>query len=621
MERIWLKQYPAGVPSDIDVTQYSSLVELLEESFAKFRDRKAFICMDKSISYRDLDEMSLALAAFLQSKGLQKGARVALMMPNVLQYPIATAAVLRAGFAVVNVNPLYTPRELEHQLKDSGAEAVIVLENFATTVQQVMAKTAVKHVIVGSMGDLLGIKGMIVNLVVRRVKKMVPAYSIPGATGFNDAIAAGRNMKLNTPKLVPDDVAFLQYTGGTTGVSKGATLLHRNILANVLQNDAWLQPALAKPPHIDQLFIVCALPLYHIFALTACFLLAMRAGGVNLLIPNPRDMPGFIKELAKYQVNSFPAVNTLYNGLLHTPGFDKLDFSKLKTSFGGGMATQKTVAEAWLKTTGCALSEGYGLSETSPTLTCNPADTDKFSGSIGLPVPSTYISIRDDDGNEVPLGEAGEICAKGPQVMAGYWNRPDETAKVMTPDGYFRTGDIGVMTEDGFTKIVDRKKDMILVSGFNVYPNEIEEADREPSRGAGMRRDRRARRALRRNRQGVHRQEGPEPHRRGHHQVLRHTTNQLQGAEADRVQDRPAEDQRRKDPAPRTARREKGGGLRRTLSVIPGRSEGPGPEVRNSGFDASHRPGMTVGSSNHGEVLSSRPRNALRQPCKICKEN
>ena len=475
MERIWLEQYPAGVPADIDVTQYASLVELLEESFAKFADRKAFICMDKSISYRDLDEMSRSLGAYLQSKGLQNGARVALMMPNVLQYPVATAAVLRAGYAVVNVNPLYTPRELEHQLKDSGAEAVIVLENFATTVQQVIARTAVKHVIIGSMGDLLGLKGMIVNLVVRRVKKMVPAYSLPDAVTFNDAIAAGRGMKLNKPKLGPDDVAFLQYTGGTTGISKGATLLHRNILANVLQNDAWLQPALRKPPHLDQLFIVCALPLYHIFALTACFLLAMRAGGVNLLIPNPRDMAGFIKELAKYQVNSFPAVNTLYNGLLNSPGFDKLDFSKLKTSFGGGMATQKAVAEKWLKVTGCPLSEGYGLSETSPTLTCNPADTDKFSGSIGIPVPSTWLSIRDDDGNELQLGEAGEICAKGPQVMAGYWNRPDETAKVMTADGYFRTGDIGVMTPDGYTKIVDRKKDMILVSGFNVYPNEIEE--------------------------------------------------------------------------------------------------------------------------------------------------
>jgi long-chain acyl-CoA synthetase len=475
MERIWLKQYPAGVPADIDVTQYASLVELLEESFAKFRDRKAFICMDKSISYRDLDQMSLALASFLQSRGLQKGARIALMMPNVLQYPISTAAVLRAGYAVVNINPLYTPRELEHQLKDSGAEAVIVLENFASTVQKVIASTQVKHVIVGSMGDLLGLKGVIVNLVVRRVKKMVPAFSLPNAISFNDALAAGRNMKLNKPKLAPDDVAFLQYTGGTTGISKGATLLHRNILANVLQNDAWLQPALKKPPHVEQLFIVCALPLYHIFALTACFLLAMRAGGVNLLIANPRDMAGFIKELSKYQVNSFPAVNTLYNGLLNSPGFDKLDFSKLKNSVGGGMATQKAVAEKWLKVTGCPLSEGYGLSETSPTLTCNPADADGFSGSIGIPVPSTWLSIRDDDGNELPLGEAGEICAKGPQLMAGYWNRPDETAKVMTADGYFRTGDIGVMTPDGYTKIVDRKKDMILVSGFNVYPNEIEE--------------------------------------------------------------------------------------------------------------------------------------------------
>jgi long-chain acyl-CoA synthetase len=475
MERIWLKQYPAGVPADIDVTHYASLVELLEESFAKFADRKAFICMDKSISYRDLDEMSRALGAYLQGKGLKQGARVALMMPNVLQYPIATAAVLRAGYAVVNVNPLYTPRELEHQLKDSGAEAIIVLENFATTVQKVIASTAVKHVIIGSMGDLLGLKGMIVNLVVRRVKKMVPAYSLPGAVLFNDAVTSGRGMKFNKAKISPDDVAFLQYTGGTTGVSKGAMLLHRNILANVLQNDAWLQPALVQPPHVEQLFIVCALPLYHIFALTACYLLAMRAGGVNLLIPNPRDMGGFIKELMKYQVNSFPAVNTLYNGLLHHPEFGKIDFSKLKLSNGGGMAVQRPVAEQWKKLTGCSIAEGYGLSETSPTLTCNTADSAEFNGSIGIPVPSTYISIRDDAGNEVPLGEPGEICAKGPQVMAGYWNRPDETAKVMTSDGYFRTGDIGVMNADGYTKIVDRKKDMILVSGFNVYPNEIEE--------------------------------------------------------------------------------------------------------------------------------------------------
>jgi len=475
MERIWLKQYPPGVPADIEPTQYASLVDLLEESFTKFADRKAFICMDKSISYRDLDQMSVALAAYLQGRGLQRGARVAIMMPNVLQYPVATAAVLRAGFAVVNVNPLYTPRELEHQLKDSGAEAIIVLENFAHTVEQVIAKTEVKHVIVAAMGDLLGFKGVIVNLVVRRVKKMVPAWSLPGAVSFNDALSAGRGMTFNKPKLSPGDVAFLQYTGGTTGVSKGATLLHRNIVANVLQNDAWLQPALAAPPHVDQLMIVCALPLYHIFALTACYLLAVRAGGCNLLIPNPRDIPGFIKELAKYQVNSFPAVNTLYNGLMHHPDFKKLDFSKLKISNGGGMAVQRPVADQWKAITNCFIAEGYGLSETSPTLTCNPATATEFTGTIGIPVPSTYISIRDDDGNEVPLGQAGEICAKGPQVMSGYWNRPEDSAKVMTADGYFRTGDIGIMDEKGYTKIVDRKKDMILVSGFNVYPNEVEE--------------------------------------------------------------------------------------------------------------------------------------------------
>jgi long-chain acyl-CoA synthetase len=475
MERIWLKQYPPGVPADIDTTQYASLVELLEESFAKFADRKAFICMDKSITYRELDQLSSALAAYLQSKGLAKGARVAIMLPNVLQYPVATAAALRAGYAIVNVNPLYTPRELEHQLRDSGAEAIVVLENFAHTVQQVIGRTAVKHVIVGSMGDLLGLKGVIVNLVVRRVKKLVPAWSLPGSVAFNDALGAGRAITFKKPKIAPDDVAFLQYTGGTTGVSKGATLLHRNIVANVLQNDAWLQPALAAPPHVDQLLIVCALPLYHIFALTACYLLAVRAGGCNLLIPNPRDIPGFIKELLKYQVNSFPAVNTLYNGLLHHPEFKKVDFSKLKISNGGGMAVQRPVAEQWKKLTGCSIAEGYGLSETAPTLTCNPATAAEFNGSIGIPVPSTYISIRDDAGNEVPLGEAGEICAKGPQVMAGYWNRPEETAKVMTADGYFRTGDIGVMSPDGYIKIVDRKKDMILVSGFNVYPNEVEE--------------------------------------------------------------------------------------------------------------------------------------------------
>ena len=476
MERIWLKQYPPGVPADIEPTQYASLVDLLEESFAKFADRKAFICMDKSISYRDLDQMSVALAAYLQGRGLQRGARVAIMMPNVLQYPVATAAVLRAGYAVVNVNPLYTPRELEHQLKDSGAEAIIVLENFAHTVEQVIARTQVKHVIVASMGDLLGFKGVIVNLVVRRVKKMVPAWSLPGAVAFNDALSAGRGMTFSKPKLSPGDVAFLQYTGGATGLSKGATLLHRNIVANVLQNDAWLQPALAAPPHVDQLMVVCALPLYHIFALTACYLLAVRAGGCNLLLPNPRDIPGFIKELAKYQVNSFPAVNTLYNGLMHHPDFKKLDFSKLKISNGGGMAVQRPVADQWKAITGCFIAEGYGLSETSPSASCNPTTSTEYTGTIGVPLPSTSMKLLDDEGREVTtLGEPGEIAIKGPQVMAGYWQRPDETAKVMTEDGYFKSGDIGVMDARGFFKIVDRKKDMVLVSGFNVYPNEVEE--------------------------------------------------------------------------------------------------------------------------------------------------
>jgi long-chain acyl-CoA synthetase len=475
VDRFWLRSYPASVPPDIDYHQYRSLVQLLEESFRKYGSSVAFSCMGADMTYRELGERSAAIAAWLQGRGLGKGKRVAIMMPNILPYPVVLAGVLRAGATVVNVNPLYTPRELEHQLRDSGAEAIVVLENFATTVQKVIPDTMLKQVIVCSMGDLLGLKGVIVNLVVRRVKKMVPAYSIPTAVTFNDALAAGRGRTFNKPKITPDDVAFLQYTGGTTGVSKGATLLHRNIVANVLQNDAWLQPAMTAPPQIDQLLIVCALPLYHIFALTVCFLLAMRSGGVNLLIPNPRDIPGFIKELMKYQVNSFPAVNTLYNGLLHHPDFKKVDFSKLKISTGGGMAIQRPVAEQWKKATGCSIAEGYGLSETSPSLTCNTATSAEFTGSIGLPMPSTYISIRDDDGNEVPLGEAGEICAKGPQVMAGYWNRPDETAQVMTKDGYFRTGDIGVMSAEGYTKIVDRKKDMILVSGFNVYPNEIEE--------------------------------------------------------------------------------------------------------------------------------------------------
>ncbi|PWB64844.1 MAG: long-chain fatty acid--CoA ligase, partial [Bradyrhizobiaceae bacterium] len=441
MERIWLKSYPAGVPAEIDPGQYESVVALLEESFAKHRDRRAFICMDKALTYGQVDEMSRAFAAYLQGSGLKQGDRVALMMPNVLQYPIATAGVLRAGMTVVNVNPLYTPRELEHQLIDSGAEAIVILENFASTLEKVIGATRLKHVVVASMGDLLGFpKGAIVNLVVRRVKKLVPAYSLPGATSFNAALAAGRGKTLHTRKIGPADVAFLQYTGGTTGVSKGATLTHRNIVANVLQNDAWLQPTLSKEPRVEQLFVVTALPLYHIFALTACFLLGVRAGGVSLLIPNPRDIPGLIKELSKYEIHDFKAVNTLFNALLNHPDFGKIDFSKLKISVGGGMAVQKAVADRWVKATGCAIAEGYGLSETSPSLTCNPGDVKEFTGTIGLPFPSTDIAIRDDAGNDMPLGEPGEICARGPQVMAGYWQRPEETAKVMTKDGFFRTG-------------------------------------------------------------------------------------------------------------------------------------------------------------------------------------
>jgi long-chain acyl-CoA synthetase len=475
MERVWLKNYPPGVPADIDPSRYTSLVALLDESFKQFRADRAFVCMDKVLTYGEVDEMSRALAAWLQSRGLKPGARVAIMMPNVLQYPVAIAAVLRAGYTVVNVNPLYTPRELEFQLKDSGAEAIIVLENFARTLQQALGKTDVKHVVVASMGDLLGlVKGAIVNVVVRRVKKMVPAYELPNFTAFNDAISAGKSLPFNQPKIGPDDIAFLQYTGGTTGVAKGAMLLHRNVVANTLQVDAWLQPLLGKEPKVDRLTIVTALPLYHIFALTACFLLGVRTGSFCLLIPNPRDLPNLIKELKKYKVNSFPAVNTLYNGLLHHPDFKTVDWSMLKCSNGGGMAVTKAVADKWYAATGSAIIEGYGLSETSPVLTCNPANATEWSGTIGLPVPSTEIAIRDDNGNDLPFGEAGEICARGPQVMAGYWQRADETAKVMTSDGFFRTGDVGTMDGQGYVKIVDRKKDMILVSGFNVYPNEVE---------------------------------------------------------------------------------------------------------------------------------------------------
>jgi long-chain acyl-CoA synthetase len=475
VDRFWLKNYPKGVPADIDVSQYESLVQLLDEAFKKYGSLPAYTCMGVTMTYKQLDMNSAAIGAWLQSKGLGKGKRVAIMMPNVLQYPVVLAGVLRAGATVVNVNPLYTPRELEHQLKDSGADAIFILENFATTLQQVQDKVPTKTVIVCSMGDLLGFpKGLIVNFVVRNVKKMVPAYSLPSAAKFLDVLADGLKMSLKPVQVGHDDVAFLQYTGGTTGLSKGATLLHRNIIANMLQSEAWYQPALSKLKPGEHPITITALPLYHIFALTVCAMMSMRIGGHCVLVPNPRDIPGFVKELAKYKFHVFPAVNTLFNGLLNNDEFRKLDFSRLILSAGGGMAVQEAVAKRWLEATGCPICEGYGLSETSPVATANRTDTDKFTGTIGLPVPNTEIAILDDDGKYLPVGSTGEIAIRGPQVMAGYWQHPDETAKVMTADGFFRSGDIGIMDADGYTRIVDRKKDMILVSGFNVYPNEVE---------------------------------------------------------------------------------------------------------------------------------------------------
>ncbi|HEY1103951.1 MAG TPA: long-chain-fatty-acid--CoA ligase [Burkholderiaceae bacterium] len=475
-DRIWLSAYPPGVPADIDPSAYSSLVGLMEEAFKKHAAKTAYSFMGKNVSFAQTDSLSQAFGAYLQGLGLVKGDRVALMMPNVPQYPVAVAAVLRAGFVVVNVNPLYTPRELEHQLKDSGSKAIVIIENFAKTLEQCIAATPVKHVVLCAMGDMLGlIKGSIVNYVVRNVKKMVPAYSLPGAVRFNDAVARGTRGTLKRPEIRPDDMALLQYTGGTTGVSKGAVLLHRNVIANVLQSEAWNEPAMAKVPAGEQPTAICALPLYHIFAFTVNMMLGMRTGGKTILIPNPRDLPAVLKELSQHTFHSFPAVNTLFNGLANHPDFNTVNWSNLKISVGGGMAVQGAVAKLWLDKTGCPICEGYGLSETSPSASCNPVTSTEYSGTIGVPIPGTYFKLLDDDGNEVPTGQPGEIAIKGPQVMAGYWQRPDETAKVMTPDGYFKTGDIGVVDARGYYKIVDRKKDMVLVSGFNVYPNEVED--------------------------------------------------------------------------------------------------------------------------------------------------
>ena len=474
MEKIWLKHYPAGVPADIDPNKYQSIRDLFEESVASFGERPAYYCMGREITFADIERMSAAFGAWLQAQGLQKGERVALMMPNVLQYPVALFGVLRAGLVVVNVNPLYTPRELEHQLRDSGAKAIVILENFAHTLEQVVAKPPVKHIVVAAMRDLLGLaKGALVNFVVRNLKKMVPAFEFDNAVRFNDVLAAASRMTLSKAEIAPGDIAFLQYTGGTTGVSKGAMLLNRNITANLTQVEAWLDPFLSEEDRRNYI-IITALPLYHIFSLTVNCLMMLKIGGKNVLIVNPRDIPGFVKELANHKYTTITGVNTLFNGLMHHPDFEKLDFSALRISNGGGMAVQKAVAEKWKRITGVTLIEGYGLTETSPVATTNPPDLKEFNGSIGLPVPSTEISIRDDAGNELPLGEPGEICIRGPQVMAGYWQRPEDTASVTTADGFFRSGDIGIMDEKGYTRIVDRKKDMILVSGFNVYPNEIE---------------------------------------------------------------------------------------------------------------------------------------------------
>ena len=471
MEKIWLKQYPPGVPAEIDVNEYASLRDIFEESASKYASRPSFTCMGKSITFAELDTLSAAFGAWLQGIGGGKGTRVALMMPNILQYPVCLFGTLRAGATVVNVNPLYTARELEHQLVDSGAEVIVVLENFAHTLAEVVHKSKVKHVIVTSMGELLGAKGLLVNFVVRRVKKMVKPWSIANTVHLSDVLAQGRRRSLQRVAIAHDDVAFLQYTGGTTGVAKGAMLLNRNIVANLLQARAWLTPVL--DPNRREI-IVTPLPLYHIFSLTANCLVFMTLGGENLLIPNPRDIPGFVKTLRKVPFTAFTGVNTLFNALVNNAAFANLSFSSLRLVLGGGMAVQEAVAKRWKEITGVTLIEAYGLTETSPAATINPLNLAAYNGSIGLPVPSTSIVLRDDAGKDVPLGSPGEICIKGPQVMAGYWNRPEETAKVMTPDGYFMSGDIGVMDERGFIRIVDRKKDMILVSGFNVYPNEIE---------------------------------------------------------------------------------------------------------------------------------------------------
>ena len=478
MEKIWFSEYQkTGIPETVELpAENTSLNDVFERNFQKFASRDAFIFMDKVLTFGQLDEESRKFATYLQSLGLAKGSRVAVMMPNVLQYPIVALGVFRAGYVLVNVNPLYTSRELEHQLNDSGSEALVIIENFAAVYQAILGKTPVKHVVVASVGDLLGtLKGTIVNFVLRSVRKQVPVWDIPGHVRFNAAMSKVNVNNYKRPSLTLSDTAVLQYTGGTTGVSKGAELTHRNLVANMLQCDGIFQSKFGNQDGQPDDRIFCALPLYHIFAFMVCALYGMYKGQANVLIPNPRDLPAVIKELRKYQPTFFPAVNTLFNALVNNEEFKQLDHSKMKMAMGGGMAVLPSTAEAWKKVTGTNIIEGYGLSETSPVATANPPASMEFSGSIGIPLPLTDVAILDDDGNEVPLGEQGEISIRGPQVMKGYWNRADETAKVMTEDGFFRTGDIGVMDPRGYVKIVYRKKDMILVSGFNVYPSEIEE--------------------------------------------------------------------------------------------------------------------------------------------------
>ena len=472
MERIWLKSYQAGVPAEVDLNEFKSIGDLFAKSVAQYGSRKAYINMDKALTYAELEKLSANFGAYCQSVlKLPRGSRIALMMPNLLQYPVCLYGALRAGYTVVNCNPLYTERELEHQLKDSGAEAIVIVENFAKVLENVVAKTPVKHVIVTQLGDMLDFpKRMIVNLVVKHVKKMVPAWHIANAIELRDALIEGGRHPLKPVEVGHDDLAFLQYTGGTTGVSKGAMLTHRNIIANLQQAHAWIRDAVQ-----DNEIIITALPLYHIFALTANCLTFFKIGATNILITNPRDIPGFVKEISKYPFTTITGVNTLFNAMINNPDFARIDLSRLRLTLGGGMAVQRAVAERWKQITGVTLIEAYGLTETSPAATMNPLDMPEYNGCIGMPISSTEVTIRDDDGKDLPMGEPGELCIRGPQVMKGYWNRPDETDKVIMADGFLRTGDVAIMDANGYFKIVDRKKDMILVSGFNVYPNEIED--------------------------------------------------------------------------------------------------------------------------------------------------